>query len=143
MPDIKHQLTINAPVGQVYRAITDQDGLAGWWTEQAVAKPTVGSIAEFRFGDRYLNRMRITALVTDKKVTWECIQGDREWIGNRFVFDLEECEGKTLTRFAHTDWSEASDFYAACNYHWGRYMSSLKKYCETGKGSPFRSEKPA
>lgn len=138
MADIRHLLTINAPVSKVYKAITDQEGLANWWTKETKAEPTVGSIAEFRFGERYLNRMRITSLVPDKKVTWECIQGDREWVGTRFVFDLEEREGKTLARFAHTDWDEATDFYALCNYHWGQYMVSLKNYCETGKGTPYQ-----
>ncbi len=138
MADIRHLFTINAPASKVYKAITDQEGLANWWTKETKAEPTVGSIAEFRFGERYLNRMRITSLVPDKKVTWECIQGDREWVGTRFVFDLEEREGKTLVRFAHTNWNEATDFYARCNYHWGHYMVSLKNYCETGKGTPYQ-----
>ncbi|UCG62075.1 MAG: SRPBCC domain-containing protein [Candidatus Zixiibacteriota bacterium] len=138
MPDIKHLLTIEAPASKVYKAITDEKGLAGWWTEETKAEPTVGSIAEFRFGERYLNRMRITDLVPHKKVTWECIEGDKEWIGTRFVFDLEEREGKTVTRFAHADWRADTDLYALCNYHWGRYMVSLKNYCETGKGAPYQ-----
>lgn len=140
MTEIKHLVTINAPAEAVYRAITDQEGLAGWWTEQTRAEPKVGSIAEFAFGEKYLNRMKITGLVPDKKVTWECIHGDKEWIGTRFVFDLEERDGKTVTRFAHTNWNEATDLYALCNYHWGRYMTSLKSYCETGKGTPFQAE---
>jgi len=140
MPDIRHLLTINAPKEKVYRAITHQDGLAGWWTKQTKAKPETGSIAEFRFGDRYFNQMRITRLEPNSAVAWECIQGDKEWIGTRFLFELEESEGKTIMRFAHTDWNEDTDMYALCNYHWGRYMTSLKQYCETGKGTPYTGE---
>ena len=29
------------------------------------------------------------------------------------------------------------DDLAACNYHWGFYMRSLKSCCEIGKGQPF------
>ena len=53
MHDIKHLVTIDAPIPVVYMALTEQDGLAGWWTTDTVAEPVVGSIADFRFGDRH------------------------------------------------------------------------------------------
>jgi uncharacterized protein YndB with AHSA1/START domain len=137
MADIRHMLLVDAPVDAVYRAITEQGGLAGWWTEQTVAKPEIDSLAEFKFGDRYYNKMRVVALEPDKRVEWECLEGDKEWIGTRFVFDLEKQGDQTLLRFQHTDWRAVTDFYASCNYHWGYYMRSLKLYCETGKGMPF------
>ena len=30
-----------------------------------------------------------------------------------------------------------AEFYAHCNFQWGKYLVSLKEYCETGKGFPF------
>ena len=45
----------------------------------------------------------------------------------------------TVLRVTHGDWRDATDFCASCNYQWGRYMQSLKSYCETGKGEPFCS----
>lgn len=137
MAGIRHYLSINAPAAKVYRAITEQDGLASWWTEDCVVRPEEGSISEFNFGDRYHNKMKVTRLVANQRVQWECLEGDAEWVGTRFVFELEEEDGKTVVRFGHTHWREATDFMASCNYHWGCYMTSLKSYCETGRGSPF------
>lgn len=137
MYEIKHLLTIDAPRAAVYMALTEQAGLAGWWTTETVAEPTVGSIASFTFGDRYHDTMRIEVLEPDTRVEWICLEGDPEWVGTTFVFDLEEHQSSTVVRFIHGGWREMTDFFAHCNYHWGFYMRSLKSYCETGRGQPF------
>jgi len=137
MYEIKHLVTIDAPVPVVYMALTEQEGLAGWWTTDTLAKAIVGSIAGFRFGDRYHNTMRIDGLEQDSRVEWACLDGDPAWVETTIVFDLENREGSTILRFSHANWREMTDFFAACNYQWGFYMRSLKSYCETGKGQPF------
>jgi uncharacterized protein YndB with AHSA1/START domain len=137
MFDIKHLVTIDTPLPVVYMALTEQEGLSGWWTTDTVASPAVGSIAGFRFGDRYHNTMRVEKLEHDTRVEWICLDGDPEWVGTTFIFDLEERDGSTVLRFTHGGWREMTDFFAACNYNWGFYMRSLKAYCETGKGQPF------
>jgi uncharacterized protein YndB with AHSA1/START domain len=140
MAEIKHLVVIDAPVETVYRAITEQSGLAAWWTEQTVAEPRAGSIAEFSFGERYHNKMRVVALDESARVEWECLEGDEQWIGTNFVFSLEDTDGQTTLRFSHGKWREMTDFFATCNYHWGFYMHSLKLYCETGEGEPFTED---
>ena len=74
--DIRHLVTIDAPADVVYRAVIQQEGLSGWWTEEALAEAKVGGVLEFKFGDEYHNKMRITQLVPDKRVEWECCEGD-------------------------------------------------------------------
>jgi uncharacterized protein YndB with AHSA1/START domain len=137
MADIHHMLLIDAPAEAVYRAITERQGLAGWWTAQTVAKPEAGSIAEFKFGDRYHTAMRVVSLDPKGRVEWECVEGDDEWVGTKVFFDLERQADQTILRFSHTGWRRTTDFYAVCNYSWGGYLRSLKLYCETGKGEPF------
>ena len=138
MAGIKHYLRIKAPPSKVYTALTTTEGLKGWWTSEAKAEEFVGGIAEFIFGDRYHDKMRVTELEPNKKIEWECLEGDKEWVGTTFLFDLEEKNGSTILRFSHNNWKEETDFFASCNYHWGYYMSSLTKYCETGKGTPYK-----
>jgi len=140
MPEIRHLVHINAPVSVVYRAITEQSGLQAWWTAGTIASPQVGSIAEFRFGERYHNKMRVTGLDQDRRVEWQCFHGDPEWIDTTFLFDLDASEGHTILRFTHGNWRESTDFLASCNYHWGYYLHSLKAYCETGVGTPFQGD---
>jgi uncharacterized protein YndB with AHSA1/START domain len=139
MPEIRQLVTIDAPVGMVYLALTEQEGVAGWWTADAVISPKIGSIAGFRFGDRYHNTMRVVTLDADKRVEWMCLDGHPEWVDTSFTFELESREGATVLRFIHGDWREMGDFYATCNYHWGFYLRSLKAYCETGTGEPYKT----
>jgi uncharacterized protein YndB with AHSA1/START domain len=140
MPSIRHFLIIFAAPEKVYHAVTEQDGLAGWWTAETVAKSEKGHINEFKFGDRYHNKMRVDELISNRRVAWECLRGDKEWVGTNITFDLEEKDGKTVLRFAHSGWKDETDFFASCNFNWGYYMQSLKSYCETGQGAPYREE---
>lgn len=135
MADIRHKLVIKTAPEKVYQAITTQEGLSGWWAKQATAKPEVGFVNIFTFGT-IRNEMKITHLSLDKKVEWQCINSIEEWMDTRISFDLEENDGRTILRFAHSDWREATDFFTACNYDWGRFLTSLKSYCETGTGTP-------
>ena len=139
MPSIKHYLVIKAVAEKVYTALSKTEGLCGWWTVEAKADERVGGTAEFIFGERYYNKMKITNLLNSKKVEWKCLEGDKEWIGTTFLFDLEEKDGSTILRFSQNDWKEETDFFASCNYNWGYYLISLKQYCETGEGTPFNN----
>lgn len=51
-------------------------------------------------------------------------------------FELEEKDGQTILRFAHSGWRAITDMFAACNYDWARFMTSLKSSCKTGIGTP-------
>ncbi|MGB5892554.1 MAG: SRPBCC domain-containing protein [Ignavibacteriaceae bacterium] len=139
MPSIKHYLLIKAQPEKVYTALSKTEGLCGWWTTSAKTDENIGGTAEFIFGERYYNRMKITNLQDSKSVEWECLKGDKEWIGTTYLFDLEEKDGNTILRFSHNNWKEETDFFASCNYNWGYYLNSLKQYCETGTGTPFNN----
>ena len=45
MPNIRHELLIEASPEKIYNAITSQEGLCAWWTPQASAKAELNSIA--------------------------------------------------------------------------------------------------
>ncbi|MEO8405379.1 MAG: hypothetical protein ABI480_12310 [Chitinophagaceae bacterium] len=79
MPNIHHELLIEASVKKVYDAITTQKGLSSWWTPDATATPEVNSIARFPFGPDYFKEMKIAELIPDKLVKWICIKGASEW----------------------------------------------------------------
>jgi len=101
MANIRQNLTIKASVKQVYDAITLEDGLKGWWTHDASAKPQERNINHFKFGDKYFNKMKISKLNSPNGIYWECVDGDKEWIGTKLSFELEEKNGITLLKFSH------------------------------------------
>lgn len=135
MADIKMKLTIKAAPGKVYDAISTQEGIASWWCKDTIAKPEVGFMNVFTFG-KIRNEFEVVDLKPAKRVEWKGILSIDEWIGTNVSFDLEEKDGNTILRFAHSDWKSISETYAACTYDWARFMTSLKSLCETGVGTP-------
>jgi len=137
MPAIRHQGLIRADRARIYDALTTQDGLSSWWTKETTARPEVGFVNEFRFGDLIRNRMKVVGLEPGKRVEWECIESVREWVGTRIVFEITEKEKLNFLDFSHDGWKEEGEFFAICNFNWGRYLISLRDLCEKGTGSPF------
>ncbi len=84
--------------------------------------------------------MKGTEVKPNEKFSWECVASPHGWIGHSFTFSLDENEGKTRVRFSHDGWNDQDDFYAICSFTWGRYMESLRQFCQTSKGEAFGSE---
>jgi uncharacterized protein YndB with AHSA1/START domain len=139
MTSIKNLFHINAPKEKVYKAISTIEGLSNWWTKQTSGDAKVDGIIEFRFGEGGPD-MKVKEMKENEAIIWECCGGPEEWIGNTFSFNLDENVGKTRVRFEQAGWKEADDFYASCSFSWGRYMESLRQYCQTGTGEAFGSE---
>lgn len=135
MADIRHNLVIKATPDKIFDAITTKEGLESWWAKQTTAKPEVGFVNVFTFG-KFRNEMKVTQLTPNKKVEWKCTNSIEEWIDTNISFDLEEKDGRTILRFAHSGWRAVTDTFAGCNYDWGLFMKSLKSLCETGTGTP-------
>lgn len=137
MYSIKHLYHIDAPVEDVYKALTTINGLQGWWTTQTAGNTALERVIEFRFGERYFNHMKVETLIENKAVQWKCMDGAEDWIGTIVSFELDTNENKTRLRFNHDNWRENNDFYAQCSFTWARYLESLRQLLQNGKGQPF------
>jgi predicted ester cyclase/uncharacterized protein YndB with AHSA1/START domain len=137
MPEIMHQLTINSSAEKIYQALTEQRSLVGWWTTDVVAEPTVGSVAEFGFGNRStVIRMRVEKLGPSSLVSWRCLGGIGEWVGTDVQFELQPQGGTTILVFRHLGWKTSDGVLALCSFDWARYLMSLRSLVETGQGNP-------
>ncbi len=134
---ICHRLLIEAPVEKIYSALTTQEGLAGWWTPETLAKPEVGSILRFSFGPDYVKEMQVVELKPYSKVAWRCLKAFEEWIGTTLTFELEPHAKGAVLSFRHDGWAAYTNEFASCTYDWALFFRSLKFLCETGKGFPY------
>lgn len=141
MEKIEHIQYIKAPIAKVYETLTTQEGLGATWTMKLKVKPEIGFVNEFDFDDHYDTKMKIVELVKDKRILWDCIQSDPEWIGTKVSFDLSEKNGVVSVILKHLDWRELTEFYRMCNYNWAMFLYSVKTYCEEGKGLPYQNRK--
>ena len=136
MPDIHHQVHIEAPQERVFSALTHDDGLAGWWTDDTmVARNEVRLGFE---GGKVIFRMRTTRVNPPELLEWECLGDQREWTGTKLSFVLRPTrDGGTTLKFAHIGWREETDYMADCKEAWPKVLERLKRYAESGKPDPF------
>ena len=136
MKTIIHTVRIHAPPQQVYRALTTDDGVTGWWSTKARIE---GSVIHFTFHGDFHPQMQQSELQEDRLVAWRCIAGHANWQDNTFRFVLGDVDGETSLRFVQEYAQELDDdTYGTYNFNWGYYLNSLKQFCETGTGTPFR-----
>lgn len=135
MPEIVAETQIAAPQDAVFRALTREDGIAGWWTDDThVARGEVRLGFE---GGAVVFRMRVTRSNAPEFLEWECTGDQPEWKGTKLSFVLRPTrEGHTTLRFAHMGWQEATPYFTDCEQTWPKVLQRLKDYAETGTPNP-------
>lgn len=138
MKKIIHTVHIHASRQEVYRALTTEGGVTGWWTTQAKLEPGEGGVIEFRFVGDFHPHMQQTKLQEPELVEWRCISGHANWQDNTFAFALRDADNETSLQFVQEYAQELDDdTYGTYNFNWGYYLNSLKRLCEDGAGTPF------
>lgn len=135
MHDVMHLLRIHAPPEHVYEAITTAEGIRQWWTRDAVIEPKVGAAGEFGFNrKRFVAKITVEELNPATRVRWRV--ANSAWQGDEIAFNLKTDEGNTTVLFAHRGFPRADEGFASATTRWGFYLLSLKRYLQTGKGTP-------
>ena len=140
MKIIHHVVDLDVPVTAVWSAITEEPGLAGWWTPSVQAPSAeVGGRIEFTLTAEFSPVMEIIRADEDSELAWKCIGGHEPWNDSTFRFHLSLLgDGRVRLRF----WQEYAielddDAYGSYNFRWGYYLNSLRQFCTTGEGTPF------
>jgi len=139
MASIVEERTIEAPPERVFNALTQQDKIACWWTDDLSATPEVGSFSELRFSQGTLViQFEVAELDKDKKVYWITRQGPPtgHWVGTSVTWQLTPVHNGTQLVFNHDGFTQADRRYEITRTWWENFLASLKSYLETGKGNP-------
>ena len=138
MSDIVLEVTIAAAPDKVFKALTEQQGLEGWWTTRMVAEPKVGSAVMAFFGNSQLViNMVLRTLEPTCKVVWDIAERVAGWGGSQFTWDLTPVETGTKVLFGYRDFPASADGkLPGLTYTWAVNLTSLKDYVEKGKGNP-------
>ncbi|WP_340677335.1 SRPBCC domain-containing protein [Paraglaciecola sp.] len=137
---INHRVGIKTSSEKVYEALTTDDGLTRWWTNDISGAGNIGSIIQFRFNGGGPD-FAVTELIPDKTVRWKHTGSAPEaWIGTEILFQLQVDDNQTFVRFTHSNWKEESDFMAHCSTKWAVFLISLKDALETNQGKPFPND---
>jgi uncharacterized protein YndB with AHSA1/START domain len=137
--DIVHSIDIETAPDRLYKAITTEAGLAGWWTPDSKAEPAIGALNEFRFGPEKTLTFRVRELEPPRHVAWSSVQGPPDWKGTHVTFDITPKGHAVNLRFSHTGFAADYELFGTFNYLWAQNIRSLKLFVETGAGEPFGS----
>ena len=136
---INHQVGIKASPEEIYKALTETERLAQWWTTDTRGSGAkVGDTLEFWFYGS-CQKFNVKELKPGKRVTWKSPkgQGNNEWEETQVSFDLSTDQKQTFLQFRHSGWRESTDFQGHCSMRWAVFLLSLKDVLERGKGRPW------
>jgi uncharacterized protein YndB with AHSA1/START domain len=144
MKTIHHVVDLNASENAVWSALTEGEGMAGWWSTSLRTSPAaVGARTYWTFAGDFNPVMEIVSLDPGRHLQWRCVAGHQPWQDSLFRFQLHKLDdGRLRLRF----WQDYAveledDYYGTYNFNWGYYLESLRLLCETGTGKPFPAER--
>ncbi len=137
MSAIVEELTIEAAPQRVWGAITQQDEIVQWWSDEARVKPEVGSLGEFRFRPPAgVLQFEVAELNEGSKVHWISRQGPPQWAGTSVTWQLTPVPNGTKVVFTHEGFAQIDEANERTRGNWEYFLASLKSYLEPGKGTP-------
>jgi uncharacterized protein YndB with AHSA1/START domain len=150
--DYEAVVRFDAPPDRVYDALTTVAGLAGWWA------PVTGSGdegGELRFVFSGAARVEDLTLAEDPlvigvdtarrpaRVAWTVLACDflPDWVGTTPTFEMTPRGTGSELRFRHLGLSPRLECFSSCSAGWDHHLASLRAYVETGRGTPFGSDR--
>jgi uncharacterized protein YndB with AHSA1/START domain len=125
------QVEIAAPAAAVFKALTTEQGLKGWWATTCQVRTGIGSRSTFRFGKTH-HVMRPEKFLPNREVACKCIEEHHEsaelrrkdeWAGTKVKFRIEGgSPSSMLLRFEHEGLVPQLECYQICEQGWGHFL---------------------
>ncbi|MBJ7339011.1 SRPBCC domain-containing protein [Mycolicibacterium sp.] len=131
MPEIDHELKIDATPEQVFAALSTPDGVKAWHTPHATGSGEVGTEWVFRYANHPEFAWEIVTSEPDR-VIWRCTRGPGDSVGTTATFTVTAADTRTLLTVRHAGWPGTHGNFRKCNTTWGVLLHHLRDYVETG-----------
>lgn len=128
---------------KVLAALTTTAGHRGFWARDCKVGRAVGDEATYRF-DSIEVVFRIDR-IDERGLVMTCVREENcpEWLGTRVSMQAKADGAGTAVELVHDGWREKTEFFGMCRAGWESYVESLRAYCETGRGTPYRASRAA
>jgi len=137
--DIVHSIDIKTTPERLYEALSTRKGIAGWWTPDVKAEPTVGSLNELSFMGTTL-KFRVDRLEPARHVAWSSVDVPPQWENTQVLFDITPEDDMVNLKFKHAGFASLDGDFGITSYSWAQYVRSIKLLLEDGEGEPFGSK---
>jgi len=137
MENIVKEISINAPVSKVWKAISEKEQINKWFMPSEDYKPEVGNTFHMtgsKEGTEYPHTCTITEIIPEKKLsyTWgmSAIEGE-----TLVSYELEPEGSGTKLTLTHSGWDKVkftSNDISLTDYHngWNHFIGKIKEYSE-------------
>lgn len=146
MDNYTNIIEVKTKAGKAYEALTREIPL--WWTDMFEGSSSeTDSVFTIRFGENIHKTMKVKETVADSKVIWYVkdslialpeLKNQTEWIGTTIIWEIEIKENTILLHLTHIGLKPSVECYEICSNGWLQFLSSLKLFLETGKGTPYK-----
>jgi uncharacterized protein YndB with AHSA1/START domain len=129
---LEREVEIDAPIEDVWKALTDAKELARWFPLEARVTPGRGGKIFVSWGPDFEGEAEILAWEPTRKFAWKDPMGLVEWT-------LESRGGKTIVHLlqsgflGNTDWE--NEWFDSTTYGWGFMLLSLQVALERHRGA--------
>ena len=134
------QFDIASDRDAVRRALTEEDGIASWWSERTPLRDEGASKRlEVSFPDVPQPFEFDVITETRERIEWRTGGFPPWWAGTTIRWDLSENPDGAGTRltFSHRDYSRDNPVIPIVTPAWAQIILRLKGYAETGQRDPF------
>jgi uncharacterized protein YndB with AHSA1/START domain len=141
----EHEITIDAPIESVWKAISDAEELTRWFVEEASVEPGVGGTIAISWGGDEKGQTRIEEWEPNRKLRLTLVpfeMGAAKYDGTTPMVDeyaIERRDGKTVLRLVNSgipDTPEWDGFYNGTNSGWDSFLRTMRFYLEHHPGQP-------
>jgi uncharacterized protein YndB with AHSA1/START domain len=135
MSTSSRKLTINTSKYKVFKAITTEQGLKGWYSPKVEGKPDKGGEVTLSFSEHEGTfRWKVAEEKPNSLVRWESVAGPGQATGTVATFRLsDKGDGRTVVELDHDGFKESDEKLKTCNTLCGGLIIHLKKYVEAKK----------
>lgn len=98
LPDIRHTLVLNAPIGKVWEAVSTSEGIAAWFMPNDF-QPIEGHQFEINAGPFGMSPCKVVEIKSPNRMAFEW---GKDW---KITCELVDLEGKTEFTIIHSGWN--------------------------------------
>lgn len=145
---VETQITIDAPVEAVWKALTDAQELTRWFPVEARVEPRQGGEYWLSWGEELAGGSRIEVFEPNRHLRtvsveqpWSEPAGEACALQMAVDYFLETRGGKTVLRLVHSGFGEGADWdneYDSVRSGWQFELRGLRHYLQHHRGTPRR-----
>ena len=140
MARVRHQVGIVGDINDIYRALSEPDGLVGWWATTASGAPDVGQVLDLHFSGLATLSFRVDALEDNSLVRLHCVSGPGPWQGCTLGFSLRQDSDQVWVGLTHENEAASEEDFLYFSTKWTCYLLSLRDLIEGGQGRPYPND---